>query len=452
MNIRVDLNTPINDGTEVVFRSPVDCSQVTGLIVYYDGGSQEFAFADAHGNNVGDIDHLFAEDVVVKVILDVTTSMAFVQNADTNAYLEGRFDEKADIRGSWSASYKITGAGKRSKWCRIANICRVINGTLNLDLFQGAPCYMVQNVSLDISGYVKWGGDSKPANPVIVQKYNNIYGVDEVINNPLKQSRINKIRIAYPKRDADYGEEGKFPIPNDEGKYQSINNPVYCYVDALIEYDSDESDSATPILYVNFNGMAASHCKPITEQTVVDDSTVGTYGEQLDFCEFELNPNIDFYMPERKMQVKEIYAENLNKRYELIEKITLDKAVSRIVRTTDNSGRPYNFSDVRMQIMTPKATISNVYIDVRGADGARLAYLQIPDAIGSTQSNVFFKLHDDKGFPEYYAFMGGSGYTDVFRGHSGFGKVWNGVCDITLTAEVEFPVGTTITIYGVWSD
>ena len=97
MNVRVDLNIHIRNGTEVVFRSPVDCSQVTGLIVYYPEnngtGSKEFAFADAHGNNVGDIDHLFAENVVVKVILDVTTSMAFVQNADTNAYLEGRFKD-----------------------------------------------------------------------------------------------------------------------------------------------------------------------------------------------------------------------------------------------------------------------------------------------------------------------------------------------------------------------
>ena len=97
MNIRVDLEAPITDGREVVFRSPVDCSQVTGLKVYYmDGGNascKEFAFADAHGNNVGDIPHLFAENVVVKVILDVTTGMAFVQNADTNAYLEWRFAE-----------------------------------------------------------------------------------------------------------------------------------------------------------------------------------------------------------------------------------------------------------------------------------------------------------------------------------------------------------------------
>ena len=92
MNIRVDLNTPIKDGMDVKFRSPVDCSQITGLIVYYNGEFREFAFADAHGNNVGDIDHLFAENVVVKVILDVTHAMAFVQNADTNAYLENRIN------------------------------------------------------------------------------------------------------------------------------------------------------------------------------------------------------------------------------------------------------------------------------------------------------------------------------------------------------------------------
>ena len=95
-NIRVDVNYTIKDGTEIKFRSPVDCSQITGLIVYYPGAdgntvSKEFMLADAHGSNVGDIDHLFAEDVVVKVILDVTKGMAFVQNADTNAYLEQRF-------------------------------------------------------------------------------------------------------------------------------------------------------------------------------------------------------------------------------------------------------------------------------------------------------------------------------------------------------------------------
>ena len=99
-NIRIDLDYPINDGSTVVFRSPCDCTEITGIKIYYreangNQSSKEFALADAHGENVGDIPHLFAENVVVKVILDVTSGMAFVQNADTNAYLEGRFEEMA---------------------------------------------------------------------------------------------------------------------------------------------------------------------------------------------------------------------------------------------------------------------------------------------------------------------------------------------------------------------
>lgn len=101
-NIRVDVGYTIHDGSELKFRSPVDCSAITGLVVYYPGSdgnitSKVFALADAHGNNVGNIDHLFAENVVVKVILDVTTGMAFVQNADTNAYLETRIKKAAPV-------------------------------------------------------------------------------------------------------------------------------------------------------------------------------------------------------------------------------------------------------------------------------------------------------------------------------------------------------------------
>ena len=101
-NIRVDSPITIFDGQALAFRSPADCSQVTGLIVYYpENGSttyKVFQFADAHGNNIGDLD-LFAADVVVKVILDTDSSLAFVQNADTNAYLEGRLDGKVSKSG-----------------------------------------------------------------------------------------------------------------------------------------------------------------------------------------------------------------------------------------------------------------------------------------------------------------------------------------------------------------
>ena len=95
-NIRVNVNYTIKDGSKIVFRSPVDCSAITGLVVYYpaeDGTDtyKEFVLADAHGHDVGNIDHLFSENVIIKVILDVTAGMAYVQNADTNAYIERTF-------------------------------------------------------------------------------------------------------------------------------------------------------------------------------------------------------------------------------------------------------------------------------------------------------------------------------------------------------------------------
>ena len=94
--IRVDQAIPVFDGQPVTFKSPANCSGIDGLKVYYpaaDGTAvATFALADAHGNNVGSI-NLFAANVLVKVILDTESGMAFVQNADTNAYLEGRFEE-----------------------------------------------------------------------------------------------------------------------------------------------------------------------------------------------------------------------------------------------------------------------------------------------------------------------------------------------------------------------
>lgn len=96
-NIKVALDYTILDGQPLTFRSPADCSKVTGLVVYYpEGGtnkSKTFQFADAHGNNVGSID-LFAANVLVKVILDTEANRAYVQNADTNAYLEGELAKK----------------------------------------------------------------------------------------------------------------------------------------------------------------------------------------------------------------------------------------------------------------------------------------------------------------------------------------------------------------------
>ena len=98
-NIRVDLDTPVLNGQAVTFKSPADCSDITGLIIYYPEGdtttSKTFKFVDAHGVDVGSgTFSLFAADALVKVILDTDEGKAYVQNADTNAYIEKTFVKK----------------------------------------------------------------------------------------------------------------------------------------------------------------------------------------------------------------------------------------------------------------------------------------------------------------------------------------------------------------------
>ena len=104
-NIKVELSYEIVDGQPLTFKAPCNCSQITGIKVEYPNGEntafQVFSFADAHGNDLTGIGNLFAEGAVVKVILDTTENKAFIQNADTNAYLEDRFlqlDNAAGIK------------------------------------------------------------------------------------------------------------------------------------------------------------------------------------------------------------------------------------------------------------------------------------------------------------------------------------------------------------------
>lgn len=90
-NITVSVEYPIKDGTGFTIHAPCDCSQVDGVTVKHPGGTQSFAFKDAHGNDLTGLGDLFAEGSLVKIILDTTNSAALIQNADTNAYLEKKF-------------------------------------------------------------------------------------------------------------------------------------------------------------------------------------------------------------------------------------------------------------------------------------------------------------------------------------------------------------------------
>lgn len=98
-NIRVNLVEQLVDGHSVTFVAPCDCTEITGLKVYYPGESdietKTFVFKDTHGNELTGIGNLFERGAYVKAILDTKKGFAYIQNADTNSYLEGKFDERS---------------------------------------------------------------------------------------------------------------------------------------------------------------------------------------------------------------------------------------------------------------------------------------------------------------------------------------------------------------------
>lgn len=96
-NIRVDLDHELNNGQPVTFVAPCDCTAVTGLKVYHLGGSKVFTFKDAHGNTLTGIGNLFESGAIVKALLDTTNGYAYLQNADTNKYIEDTFVKKAEV-------------------------------------------------------------------------------------------------------------------------------------------------------------------------------------------------------------------------------------------------------------------------------------------------------------------------------------------------------------------
>jgi len=103
-NIRAIIDYTITDGSEVLFKSPLDYSSINGLTVVYPDvngieTSKDFTFVDAHRNDVTQLSDLFAQNAIVKVLVDCTNGLAFIQNADTNAYLEEKFSRAVYLKG-----------------------------------------------------------------------------------------------------------------------------------------------------------------------------------------------------------------------------------------------------------------------------------------------------------------------------------------------------------------
>lgn len=118
--IRLDVSETIYNGMPVTFNAPCACNAVDGLKVYYPTivddviatESKVFTFRDAHGNNLAGVGNLFTSGVYAKAILDVDGGYAYIQNADTNGYLERRLNVRTAVlsSASWSSSAPYTQA------------------------------------------------------------------------------------------------------------------------------------------------------------------------------------------------------------------------------------------------------------------------------------------------------------------------------------------------------
>lgn len=100
-NVKITVEGVLMDGHQVSFKAPCDCTAIDKLDVYYVENmvvkNKLFTMKDAHGNDLTGIGNLFAKGAIVKVILDTVNSAAYIQNAATNSYIEGRFNSMKNI-------------------------------------------------------------------------------------------------------------------------------------------------------------------------------------------------------------------------------------------------------------------------------------------------------------------------------------------------------------------
>ena len=94
-NIRIVVDGPLMDGHKLTFKAPCDCSDMEYLDVRYMKDNTQvsklFTMKDANCNALTVTQNLFAKDSYVSVILDTKKGRAYLQNANTNNYIESTF-------------------------------------------------------------------------------------------------------------------------------------------------------------------------------------------------------------------------------------------------------------------------------------------------------------------------------------------------------------------------
>lgn len=76
------------DGSMVKFWAPCACANVTGGLVI---NGKSYTIVDAHCECVAGSGDIWGAGAEISVVIDDTNAHAYIQNGDTNSYLEGKF-------------------------------------------------------------------------------------------------------------------------------------------------------------------------------------------------------------------------------------------------------------------------------------------------------------------------------------------------------------------------
>lgn len=108
--IKVVSKCAIYDGMSITFKAPCNSNAVDGINVYYSGTVTTFTIRDAHGANLAGKSNLFNNGAYVKMVLDTRNRYAYLQNADSNGYLETKLQEIANHISNKSNPHGVTAA------------------------------------------------------------------------------------------------------------------------------------------------------------------------------------------------------------------------------------------------------------------------------------------------------------------------------------------------------
>jgi hypothetical protein len=146
-NIKVESKRPLFDGMAITFKAPCKCNAVEGLTVVYEGVSRNFFFRDTHGTVLTGIGNLFEEGAYVQAILDTVNGYAYLQNADTNSYLESRFWKESD---EYPGCYYRIIAGGTKEWQNPPMVANA--GYRTAERFDGKPVFVTRIVFPSLKG------------------------------------------------------------------------------------------------------------------------------------------------------------------------------------------------------------------------------------------------------------------------------------------------------------